>query len=440
MTIRRHSLFHVWLVGLAIGLTIFQGCTTWSAVPPPITSESLPKKADHIRIELVDRPSAELWQPYVARDSLFGLDVDPSSSGVDSDAGLHGWRARHEVSYALADIRSLETGHGTSGGLVVGVAAAVVLLGIIVASAGSDDSPSSGGSGLLGDNGSISCPLVYSRGPDGWRLDSGTFGGAIFQALQRTDLDNLLHLQAKDGLLEIQLRAEAPETEYVNGVTLLAVDHPADVTVAPGTDNVIHTVGPLTPPRTARDFRGADALSRVAAADGWGWESSPGGRDPARDEDVRDGLILEFPRPVGVTQVRLVLDARNTPWAAWLMGQYVESHGRDVAAWFDSLVADPERARRSADRLGREGFLKISLWTGSEWAGSGVVREVGPEVAKRVVVPLDLAGAAGDRLKVRLEFDSALLVDRRRGARRVGRTTGGGPRCFDDGGVVEGGR
>jgi hypothetical protein len=51
---------------------------------------------------------------------------------------------------------------------------------------------------------STSGPLVYSWDGRRWRLDSGTFGGAIMSASTRTDVDNLLYATAVNDTLPLR--------------------------------------------------------------------------------------------------------------------------------------------------------------------------------------------------------------------------------------------
>jgi hypothetical protein len=175
----------------------------------------------------------------------------------------------------------------------------------------------------------------------------------------------------------------------------------------------LHTIGALAAPVRATDGRGTDALARVRDADGWNWESSLSGRDPARDADVRDGLELAFVRPPGARRAHLVLDGSNTPWSSYLLGAFVAAHGRATQAWYDSLNAEPLLARAAGMRLAREGFLAASVRTASGWRPQGMFWEAGPEVVKRQVLELDLAQVGGDTVHVRLESAPAFwLVDR----------------------------
>lgn len=118
---------------------------------------------------------------------------------------------------------------------------------------------------------------------------------------------------------------------------------------------------------------------------------------------MRDGLELAFARPPGARTARLVVDGNNTAWAGFLLKEYLRAHGGGISAWYDSMEANPEHARALGASLAREGFLTTKVRTEGGWETQGLFWEVGPEIAKRQVMALDLSRCVGDTVRVRLE-------------------------------------
>jgi hypothetical protein len=384
------------LIGQVIILVLLglpaEGCMSWKT-QPVAPDQVLRQRPDRVRLTLAGGGTVVVMSPTIVGDSLIG-----------APAGANPQQIAQRLTIPLSDIQSVEV-QRVSGGktalLLAGVG--VTALAVIAAAncCGPDFKPApSDGSGTGGP--AVSCPLVYSWDGARWRLDSGTFGRAIAPAFERVDVDNLAYATAENGLLRLRVANELNETDYLDAISVLAVDHQPGVTVAPDGDGRIYALGELVGPLSARDFHGADALSRVRAADGWGWESNPSDRDTALTGDIRDGIELVFPRP-RTGKASLVLDGNNTPWAAYLMQQFVGAHGRETRAWYDSLAADPEHARRIGSMLAQEAFLGVSVWTGRRWEQHGYIWEAGPEIVKRQVFPLDLSRIPGDTIRVRLE-------------------------------------
>jgi hypothetical protein len=394
------------LVALLAGLTL-GGCMTWRAVPDVPRDFRSPRPVHAIRVSRSNGEKIVLRDPSVVNDTLRGS-----------------WfREDNLTQYAipLAEVTKVEIEVVSPGRTALAVAVAGVAAGIAIAAvddAGPSASPSpspppsGSGCGIYGC-GSFSCPLVYSWDGARWRLDSGTFGGAITRGLQRTDVDNLDYAAPQDGMLRLRVANELEETDHLDALTVVAVDAPAGLSVAPDPAGGLHALGNPTVPVAARDFRGTDALDRVRAADGWSWESGLSGRDTARADDLRDGLILSFLRPRGATHAHLVLDGHSSTWSAQLLYAFIVAHGSATQAWYDSLDARPDLARATGARLAREAFLSVAVRTPSGWAAEGLFWEAGPEIVKRQVLDLDLSAVTGDTVTVRLETVPGFwLVDR----------------------------
>ena len=390
------------LAAIVIVSPLANSCTTWKTEPAAPQYVLAGKTWDRVRVTRPDGSTIEVVHPLIAGDTLVGSRAGSSATAADS-----------RIAIPLSDLRSVAV-RRVSAGRTVLLIGGLGLSAIVIAAAATDVTPSpslpppsnppTGGPGY-------SCPLVYSWDGTTWRLDSGTFGGAIAPALVRTDVDNLVYATAQDGMLRLRVGNELNETDYLDALSVLAVDHAPGLTVAPDAAGHIHTLGRLTAPATARDFRGADALPRVGAPDGWSWESNPTQRDTAVAADIRDGLELVFPNP-RVRSARLVLDGNNTPWASHLMQEFVGAHGRATQAWYDSLATYPQLARGLGTMLAQEAFLGVSVWADGQWQQQGYIWEAGPEIVKRQVFSLDLSRVQGNTLRIRLESAPSLwLID-----------------------------
>jgi hypothetical protein len=376
----------------------FAGCTHWAGQDLSADRLLQAKHPDRIRVARVAGERTVMIAPRIAGDSLLGL--------IEN----HGSRTRGAI--ALAEIRQVEIRRVNVVATAALAAGAGVTAAVIAAAAAGGGTSKGSGGGYPCDY-CTSCPLVYSWDGAHWRLDSGTFGGAIGRALQRTDLDNLDFATAQRGSVRLDVRNELSETDYIDRLAILAVDHDSAVDVAPDPDGNLHALGRLLEPTRATDVRGRDILARVRRTDGWEWESTPRPRDPADSADLMDGIGLAFPRPAGATAARLVVDAHNTPWAAYLLAQFVRAHGAGTDAWYDSLDAHPDDARRFGMRLAREAFLQAAVKTSAGWRLAGLFWEAGPEVVKRQVLVLDLTGVSGDSVYVRLQSPPSFwLIDR----------------------------
>jgi len=381
------------VAAIVVVCLLAQSCTSWQTQPGAPGQVLASKTPERVRVNRPDGSRVELVHPVISGDTLSG---NRPGSPADDPAG--------RIAMPLSEVQSVDI-QRVSAGKTVLLIGGLGLTAIVIAAAVSDEpEPAS-------PPPHVSCPLVYSWDGSTWRLDSGTFGGAIAPALARTDVDNLMYAAPENGLLRLRVANELNETDYLDALSVLAVDHAPGFTVAPDGAGRLHTLGPLTPPASARDFRGTDALARVRAADDWSWESNPSGRDTAVTADIRDGIELVFPLSQR-EHARLVIDGHNSPWASFLMQKFVAAHGSSTQAWYDSLAAHPHLARELGSLLAREAFLGVSVWTGERWEVQGYVWEAGPEILKRQVFTLDLSRASGDSVRIRLESaPSFWLID-----------------------------
>ncbi len=386
-------------VAMVLRVTFAVSCTTWQRQPFPAAAIVNDEHPSKMRVTLHNRVRVEIDSPRIEGDSLVGGQI------------VGGGGRRRRVAVALGDIRFVET-RVVDAGRTTLVLVGVGLTAVVIAAAAAvaqDDPPPRRTSGT-GDY--ISCPLVYSWDGQQWRLDSGTFGGAITRGAARMDVDNLAYATASEGQLRLKLANELNETDHVNALSVLIVDHDPDVSVAPDRDGTVHALGRLQQPISAVDDQGRDVLDRVATPDDINWESKLMLRDPGNPAHIRDGLVLTFARHDDRSQARLVIDGRNTPWAAHMVGQLVEAHGSATAAWYDSLNTQPQFLQTFGSMAARTGFLAVSVLTSQGWAHQGYLWEAGPEIVKRQVFPIDLSAVRGDTVRIRLESaPSFWLID-----------------------------
>jgi hypothetical protein len=392
----------------ALGLLVVagSGCTAWrtqNVTPQALLAAKSPGK---LRVT-VFRPGAlgetqEIAAPRIEGDSLVGMAIPEVL-----DDGYHG-SIRERIAIHLEDVSKIEvrelSAPRTAAAIAVGVGVTAL---VVVANAMSDLDP-------LGSEPSssqtFSCPIIESWDGSGWRIDSGTFGGAIAPALHRTDVDNLDWVTVSGGKVRLRISDIADETDHVDAVRLVKARSAPGFTVSPDSHGELFSLGPIIPPMTARDISGKDVGMAVGSLDGRVWESNPADWDTSASGRIRDGVEISFLRPAGATRAKLVVDASNTPWSAALMVDMVEAHGRMTSDWYRSL--DDSVTRAGAERLLEESFLAVAVRTKQGWQTQGTIREAGPEVLKRQVHRLDLSAVEGDTVRVRLEsIPSFWLID-----------------------------
>ena len=185
------------LASVVLGLQA-AACMSWKTQPVS-PDQVVARKPDQVRVTLASGGRIVVVRPTIVGDSL-----------IAAPAGSDSTRSAERLAVALSDVRSVEVQRVNAGktALLIG---GVGLTALVVIAAANDPGPfKSSGSG---DHPAVSCPLVYSWTGTSWRLDSGTFGGAVAPALARTDVDNLMYATPEDGLLRLRVANELKETD-----------------------------------------------------------------------------------------------------------------------------------------------------------------------------------------------------------------------------------
>jgi hypothetical protein len=283
-------------------------------------------------------------------------------------------------------------------GLIVGMGADLVVAASLIANSIEEPPPPPPPSSFK-----FSCPYVYSFDGNKYIIDSETFGGAIFKAAQRTDLDNLDYLKESKGKYKLKLTNELEETQYIDEFKLIVTDHPAGTKVIPDFNGKLYSLNNLISPLKASDHDGNDILQLVKKYDRTTWISNPFTRNPEKKNDGRDCIYLEFEKPANADRVKLLFNLQNTDWAAYMQGHLLSLHGNKLDDWY-ALLNNSKQARENLKEIMiREGMLLIQLWNGSSWQTIDYVWEVGPSVAKEQVVELNLKNYTEHSLRIRLE-------------------------------------
>jgi hypothetical protein len=254
------------------------------------------------------------------------------------------------------------------------------------------------------ESGELSCPFIYSFDGEDYRLEGEVFGGAIFEAARRTDLLNLSALKENNGHYGIKITNELEETQFVDELKLIVVDHPVGTALYPSFDGKLHLLSSLIHPKSAQDKDGHNITNDLNEKDDLAWISNPFNRDPDKLGDARDWVELAFDKPSEISKATLLFNVQNTRWGAVMQKEMLALQGDQLDAWYQSLNTSEAARKELMGLMVREGMLQIKVWTGAGWKDVGFVWEVGPAAARDVALGIDLSAVQSTTLKMRLEF------------------------------------
>jgi hypothetical protein len=306
---------------------------------------------------------------------------------VDHDT-LHAMVRRQPYSVAVADVQRVwieSTDPVRTTLAVIGVGAGIfaVVVGIALAS-------------------KESCPFVYSWDGTKYVFDAEPYGGAVTRGMERDDYGDLEHLRPDTaGLYRLLVTNEVNETQYTNALELYVVDHRPGSRFEMDEFGRLHAVSAAMPPTSARDQDGRDLVPWLRDVDQLIWEPTP----PAdATGSVRQEIVLTFPKPRGATRAKLVARAGTGLWGSHMIREMLAMRGAAVRDWYAAI----DSSRQAYDSLRawnvREELyvLKLDVEEAGGWRTRALLPGGGPFITESRVVPLDIRGAVGDSLRVRI--------------------------------------
>lgn len=252
--------------------------------------------------------------------------------------------------------------------------------------------------------GDIYCPFIYSFDGEKYVFDAEPYGGAMCRGLKRTEWCGLESLKEINGNYKIIVSNDVNETQFMDELVLITVDHPHGVKVAPGISGTIHTIHNETIPERAYERKGDDLLPFISKNDRVFWQSRIEEKSEPGEENLRDELIFEFPKPGGAKKAKLIVNACNTYWASQVLKRYLDLYGNSVNEWFDEVNNfGPAYSKMMTTFLREELYsLQIKVETEDGWKSKGMIIGGGPLISKDKVYHLDISDVQGDVLKIKL--------------------------------------
>jgi hypothetical protein len=243
-----------------------------------------------------------------------------------------------------------------------------------------------------------SCPFVYAYNGETYGFIGEIFSGAVYPQLERHDYLPLSLIKPVGGKYMLQITNEVKEVQHINFMELLAVDHPEGTRVLFDNNGIPFTLSNLQPARSCRASDGQEVSACTNTADSLFYTTN------SRKPDlVMDSLVFTFNRQQGAQKAKLLVRAKNSFWLDYSYGRFLDLFGDKINTW------NASRRTISRDNLiawsRAQGLqLTVSVDEGNGWRTARSCDAVGPMALRDLVVPLTLTGAAGNSIRVKLEF------------------------------------
>lgn len=243
-----------------------------------------------------------------------------------------------------------------------------------------------------------SCPFIYAENPGGRVFEGEIYSGATYPQLERHDWLPLPHLKPTGETYRIAIANEVKEAQHTNLLELVAVDHPLRAIVLFDKYGRLHTMPDLQAPLGAVAADGQDIREQILREDSLRYLGPPDNNTP----DASETLILQFRRPPGAREAKLVINAKNSMWMDYAHRLMVDEFGEYAGKIRENFL------KKSAGELQNwmlRQNLPLTVWLETapgQWERADHFNLAGPMALKRDVLTLDLSKVKGEQIRVKL--------------------------------------
>lgn len=249
-----------------------------------------------------------------------------------------------------------------------------------------------------------SCAFIYSFDGEKYVFDAEPLGGATTKGLERTEYSKMDYLSSIDSKYKILVKNEVEETQYIDELSLLAVEHDPDKIVIPDLNGNFYQIKNLVLPTSATDENGQNLLKVVSANDNLYWQTKLPIDSTLISFSQRHQLTFTFPRPVDKTNAKLVVNIRTSLWGSRMIREMLQLYGSYLDDYYKKIDEQKIEYQQMMNFIESEELYRLKYYTndGSNWKLQGFINGGGPLISETRVYDLDLSNNSGDMLTIKL--------------------------------------
>lgn len=249
-----------------------------------------------------------------------------------------------------------------------------------------------------------SCPFIYSFDGEKYVFDAEPLGGATTKGLERTEYSRMEYLSNTNGEHKILVRNEVEETQYLDELNLLAVEHDADKEVIPDLNGNFYQIKNPILPLSAMDEKGQDLLKVVSKDDNLYWQTKLPVDSSRISTTYRHQLMFKFPRPENKISAKLIVNIGTTLWGSRMIREMLQLYGNYVDEYYKKIDEQKYDYQQMMNFIESEELYRLKYYTndGVDWKLQGFINGGGPLISETRVYDLDLTNMEGDTLSIKL--------------------------------------
>ncbi len=248
-----------------------------------------------------------------------------------------------------------------------------------------------------------SCPFIYSFDGNKYVLDAEPLGGATSFGLARTDYSRLEYLKQQDNFAKILVRNEVEETQYIDELGIIAVNHDEDKKVYPDLNGNFYQVKNLQMPSKAVNEKNQDLLKLVSYEDNYHWETKLPIDKNELNGSQRHEIKIVFPKLKDQKSVKLVANIGTSLWGSRMIKEMLQLYGNNVDLYYNKINELGIEYKQMMNFIENEELYKLKyyIFNGETWDYQGFINGGGPFVAETRIYDLDISNVKGDSIQIK---------------------------------------
>lgn len=251
-----------------------------------------------------------------------------------------------------------------------------------------------------------SCPFVYSFDGENYIFDGEPLGGATTKGLERTELSKLEYLNVVEGKYKLLVKNEVPETQYIDQMSLLVVDHQIGTEVYADLECNISTINNFQKVIYGKDENGNEITDFVLNDDKIFWQTQLPLDETKVKNTLRHQLTFAFLKPADEQNAKLIINAGTSLWGSQMIREMQTLYGVYIDSWYDQIDEDGLAKQQMLQFIEREELyiMKAQVKEGDNWVPKTSINGGGPFIAETRTYNLDLENVIGDTLFIQFNI------------------------------------
>ena len=251
-----------------------------------------------------------------------------------------------------------------------------------------------------------SCPFVYSFDGEKYVFDAEPLGGATTKGLERTELSKLEYLKPIDGKYKLMIKNEVPETQYIDEMSLLVVDHLQDYQVYADLECQINTSNSPHEVLFAKDEFGTEITDFVRYDDDIFWQTKLPFDTTKINKDLRHQLTFAFPKPQDKNEAKLIINAGTSLWGSQMIREMQTLYGDYIDTWYEQIDKKGIEKEQMLQFIEREELyiMNANVKVNGSWVSRASINGGGPFIAETRTYDLNLQNVIGDTLFIQFNI------------------------------------